>query len=284
MKKIFTILGVSAALFMNAQIIINEVYGGGGNSGATYKYDYVELKNIGTSTETLTGASIQYASATGTFNSYVSLPDITLEAGQTYLIQFGTQNATVGGNLPTPDYVSTQNTNYATPPVTYNNTYNFSTSNGKIALASNTQQVSGPTASNVLDFIGYGTANQAEGTAANGPSNNTTAMSRTAGDTNNNSADFTVGAPTPKNSAGTTLAVDNITSAQAKFVQNTVVTDAIKFGIKSDVKVYNMNGQVVKTAAVEKGSTLNVSSLPKGIYIVTGNIEGQIVSQKITKN
>ncbi|MGZ5264409.1 MAG: T9SS type A sorting domain-containing protein [Kaistella sp.] len=40
----------------------------------------------------------------------------------------------------------------------------------------------------------------------------------------------------------------------------------------------------MKTAAVEKGSTLNVSSLPKGIYIVTGNVGGQVVSQKITKN
>ena len=40
MKKIFTILGVSAAFFMNAQIVINEVYGGGGNSGATLKNDF----------------------------------------------------------------------------------------------------------------------------------------------------------------------------------------------------------------------------------------------------
>lgn len=81
-----------------------------------------------------------------------------------------------------------------------------------------------------------------------------------------------------------TLAVDTITALKANFVQNTIVNDAIKFGLKSDVKVYNMNGQVVKSAAVEKGSTLNVSSLPKGIYIVTGNVGGQVVSQKITKN
>lgn len=80
------------------------------------------------------------------------------------------------------------------------------------------------------------------------------------------------------------LAVSDMAALKANFVQNTVVNDGIKFGVKSDVKVYNMNGQVVKSAPVEKGSTLNVSSLPKGIYIVTGNVDGQVVSQKITKN
>ena len=61
MKKIFTILGVVVAgISANAQIVINEVYGGGGNSGAPYKNDFIELKNIGSTTVTLTGAYIQY--------------------------------------------------------------------------------------------------------------------------------------------------------------------------------------------------------------------------------
>lgn len=282
MKKIFTILGVSAAFFMNAQIVINEVYGGGGNSGATIKNDFVELINRGTAEVTLSGATLQYASASGTFNQYHPLPEITLAPGQTYLIQ---EAAGSGGTLDLPaDYIAPAPTSFGTGTNTVPG-FAMQASNVKVALASNAVQVANPTDANVLDFVGTGTANQSEGSAAAPAMSVTNSVSRTNGvDTNNNAADFTAGAPTPKNSAGATLAVDNISVNQAKLVQNTVVTDGIKFGLKSDVKVYNMNGQIVKSAAVEKGSTLNVSSLPKGIYIVTGNIEGQVVSQKITKN
>ena len=46
MKKIFTLLSVVAiGTFANAQIVINELYGGGGNSGATLKNDFIELIN-----------------------------------------------------------------------------------------------------------------------------------------------------------------------------------------------------------------------------------------------
>ncbi|MDN5627246.1 MAG: lamin tail domain-containing protein, partial [Weeksellaceae bacterium] len=83
-----TVLGiVFIATVANAQIVINEVYGGGGNSGATYKNDFVELINKGTASVTLTGATLQYASAAGTFNQYHPLPNITLAPGQKYLIQ-----------------------------------------------------------------------------------------------------------------------------------------------------------------------------------------------------
>ena len=44
-----------------------------------------------------------------------------------------------------------------------------------------------------------------------------------------------------------------------------------------------MNGQVVKTANVTENSRLNVSELPKGIYIVSGTVNGQAVSQKVMK-
>ena len=39
---------------------------------------------------------------------------------------------------------------------------------------------------------------------------------------------------------------------------------------------------LVKSASVEKNTSLNVSSL-KGIYVVTGEVNGQSVSQKIVK-
>ncbi|HVX45841.1 MAG TPA: lamin tail domain-containing protein, partial [Mycobacteriales bacterium] len=49
--------------------IINEVYGGGGNSGSTWKSDFIELANRGDSPIDLTGWSVQdhSRSATGTW-------------------------------------------------------------------------------------------------------------------------------------------------------------------------------------------------------------------------
>ena len=39
---------------------ISQVYGGGGNTGATYTHDFIELFNAGTGTISLTGYSVQY--------------------------------------------------------------------------------------------------------------------------------------------------------------------------------------------------------------------------------
>ncbi len=47
-------------------VVISQVYGGGGNSGATYKNDFIELFNAGSTTVNLAGWSVQYASSTGT--------------------------------------------------------------------------------------------------------------------------------------------------------------------------------------------------------------------------
>ena len=47
-------------------IVISQIYGGGGNAGATYQNDYVELYNPGTVAFDLAGWTLQYASATGT--------------------------------------------------------------------------------------------------------------------------------------------------------------------------------------------------------------------------
>ena len=284
MKKIFTILGIVAVTASaNAQIVINEVYGGGGNAGAPYTHDFVELINRGTSSVTLTGASLQYASATGTFNSYQALPNITLAPGQTYLIQEFT-NGAVGAALPTPDFAPTTNTAFSNGQV-YTTALNIAGANGKVALASTLAQVVSPTDSHVIDFVGFGTANLSEGTAAAAPSN-TTSISRTNGiDTNNNTADFTAGAPTPQN-MGSSLAVSDFNKSKSNFVKNTFVKDeAITFGADvKDVKVYNMFGQVVKTASVKNNGTLNVAELQKGSYIVTGTVNNQPVSQKILKD
>lgn len=288
MKKIFTILGIVAvSAFANAQIVINEVYGGGGAGTSLYINDFVELTNLGSTAATLNGATLQYASATGVFNSYASLPNITLNPGQKYLIEMvpSTPNTT-GASLPTADYQVTSNISFSNGN-TYSGGFNMAAAAGKVALVNNAVQVSSPTASNVVDFVGYGTtATQYEGTAPTAAPSATMSVSRVSGDTNNNSVDFTVGAPTPQNSASGSLAVSDINNKKSNFVKNTFVkNDEIVFGADvKNIKVYTLSGQIVKTASIKANETLNVAELAKGNYIVTGTVNNQLVSQKILKD
>lgn len=83
------------------------------------------------------------------------------------------------------------------------------------------------------------------------------------------------------------LAVSDIKNAKAgSFVKNTFVkSDEITFGADvKDVKVYNMFGQVVKSASVKENGSVSVAELAKGNYIVTGTVNNEPVSQKILKD
>ena len=176
---------------VQAQVVISQVYGGGGNSGATLKNDFIELRNNGPTAVDLTGWSVQYASSTGTtWNGRTNLSG-SIPAGGFYLIQ---QAQGAGGtvDLPTPD---------ATGTIAMAGTA------GKVALSRSTTALTGacPTAdANVVDFVGFGSAaNCFEGSAPTGTLSNTTAALRGGDgsiDTNNNGADFAVGAPNPRNS------------------------------------------------------------------------------------
>jgi endonuclease G, mitochondrial len=187
----------SIALTVNAPappapttLVISQIYGGGGNSGATYKNDFVEIFNNGTQTVTFSNWSVQYASSAGT--SWQRTPiSGTLQPGQYYLVQLA---AGSGGteNLPTPDTIGT---------------INMSGTSGKVALVKNNTSLSGscPTGDpNVLDFVGYGGANCFEGSSPAPTLSNTTAATRSRGgcrDTNFNGANFVEAAPAPRNSA-----------------------------------------------------------------------------------
>ncbi|TQM17334.1 hypothetical protein FB548_0715 [Pseudoxanthomonas sp. 3HH-4] len=180
-----------AASSVQAQVVISQVYGGGGNSGATLKNDFIELRNNGPTAVDLTGWSVQYASSTGTtWNGRTNLSG-SIPAGGFYLIQ---QAQGAGGtvDLPTPDAVGT---------------IAMAGTAGKVALSRTTTALTGacPTAdANVADFVGFGSAaNCFEGSAPTGTLSNTTAALRGGDgsiDTNNNGADFAVGAPNPRNS------------------------------------------------------------------------------------
>ena len=51
---------------VSPDIVISQVYGGGGNSGAFYRNDFIELFNRGATSVNVTGWTVQYAATTGT--------------------------------------------------------------------------------------------------------------------------------------------------------------------------------------------------------------------------
>lgn len=169
-------------------VTISQVYGGGGNSGATYKNDFIELYNAGTSTVDLSNYAVQYASATSSSWSETLLSG-SLAPGHHYLIQEA-QGSGGTTNLPTPEATGT---------------INLSATSGKVAVTK-TQTllaIDNPLGnSNLVDFVGFGTADVYEGSGAAPTLSNTTAALRGnagATDTNNNAADFTAGSPIPRN-------------------------------------------------------------------------------------
>lgn len=177
----------------HSQVVISQAYGGGGNSGAPFNADYVELFNRGTTTASVAGWSVQYASSTGTSWSKVDITSGSIPAGGYFLVKLSGTGVN-GSPLPTPDIDSTLITASGT--------------NGKLALLNTTTAIASgtscPTGATIVDFVGYGTSNCFEGAAATGVLSNTTAAIRAGSgctDTNNNGADFTVAAPAPRNSA-----------------------------------------------------------------------------------
>ncbi|MDQ0477372.1 T9SS type A sorting domain-containing protein [Chryseobacterium sp. MDT2-18] len=79
------------------------------------------------------------------------------------------------------------------------------------------------------------------------------------------------------------LAVGDINTTKVNLVKNTVVGETVMFTAKANVQILNMTGQVVKTASVNESTSLNVASLPHGMYIITAIVNGKAVSQKIMK-
>jgi predicted extracellular nuclease len=173
-------------------IVISQVYGGGGNSGATLTNDFIEVFNPTPTATSVAGYSVQYASSTGSSWQVTSLPSVTLQPGQYLLVQ---ESQGAGGTtaLPTPDATGT---------------IALSATAGKVALVSATTALSGtcPT-TNVVDLVGFGTAANCSETAPTATLSNTTAALRTNActDSDNNSTDFSVGAPNPRNTSSTFL-------------------------------------------------------------------------------
>ena len=98
-------LTATPAVAVSPDVVIAEVYGGGGNSGSTLTNDFIELRNDSAAAVDVTGWSVQYASAAGTSWQRTGLTGI-IPAGSSYLVQ---QAAGSGGTqaLPAPDATGT---------------------------------------------------------------------------------------------------------------------------------------------------------------------------------
>ncbi|WP_151526261.1 ExeM/NucH family extracellular endonuclease [Serinicoccus kebangsaanensis] len=158
-------------------LVINEVYGGGGNSGADYTHDFVELFNSTEDPIDLDGYAVSYYSSSGNLGNRCELSG-SVEPGTHFLVQ---QSAGSGGSTPLPDPDAECGAS-------------MSGSNGIVELTLDDE---------VADLVGYGSAVRFEGSAAAPGLSNTTSASRAdAADTDDNAADFTAGDPSPVSSGG----------------------------------------------------------------------------------
>jgi len=181
--------GVGAAVpVANSQsdVVISQVYGGGGIANAALASDFVELLNRGTDAVSVDGWSIQYASAKGVSWQVAPLAG-TILPGHYFLIQQST--GSVGTPLPTPDLVGR---------------LMMAETAGKVALMKDNKAISGscPTGPNIVDFVGYGGTDCSEGGVAVPELRRVTAAHRQGAgcvDTNTNAADFDVAVPQPRN-------------------------------------------------------------------------------------
>jgi hypothetical protein len=210
MKNIFFLfcfLFSTSAFAQSTTVVISQVYGGGGSATGTYNADFVELHNISTTSQDISGYKIMYGSNSGNLGSSATnvftFPANTIMSAGGYLLL-----ATAAG------------TGLAPLPITadYTFTLGIGGTNGKIifgtaALVSNTTYAAQP-AGTVIDFVGYGSANESESVAVSALSSTNAAIRKNNGctETNNNFSDFDVATPNPRNSSSTLVACGSVTT------------------------------------------------------------------------
>lgn len=235
MKKLYALLILSLFTFTTqAQVVISQIYGGGGNTGAPFTHDFVELFNTTSSPIDISGWTLQYASATGSSWSRNTLPAGTIiNANSYFLIQLAAGSGN-GVALPTPNHIFTSS------PLALSGTA------GKLGLTNSDTILSGTNpigAANLIDFVGFGsTANAFEGTGPTPAPSNTTSIFRLNGgctDTNNNNADFVTGAPSPRNSSSPINVCSNAPSLVISSPSNNAIFNPETTSVNIAISVSN---------------------------------------------
>ncbi len=247
----------------SGSIVISEVFAAGGNSGAAYANDYVELFNRGAGAVAVDGWTLQYASASGTTWQATAVGG-TIPAGGRYLVQLASGGVN-GAELPAPDATGTSN---------------LAVTGGKIALVDDTTALScGASAgscsadASVEDLVGYGGAADYEGSGAAPAPSATTALARADGgctDTDDNTADFTTATPEPQNS-----------SAPASVCSTTPPTTGASASAGVDVDVQPVLSIALDHATLSFPSAVpgtTPSPLPENVTVTSNDPSGYTLS------
>ncbi len=158
-------------------VVISQLYAHSNNAGGVWSHDFVELFNRSGAPVSLEGMSLQYQSATGTaWGSLTVLPPVTLQPGQYFLLQgrLGSGTTLIGEADAS------------------NNGFDMSGTGGKVALANTVTQMPAAAGNNLVDLVGFGTANRSETAPAPAPSTVNSIQRAALGctDTDNNRDDF----------------------------------------------------------------------------------------------
>jgi uncharacterized protein len=276
-----------AVLASTSGIVISQVYGGGGNSGAPYKNDFIEIFNAGSATVNLNGWSVQYANVTGSSWQVTNLTNFDLAPGHYYLIQQGQGANTAATALPTPDALAS---------------IAMGAAGGKVALLNATTALSGaaPSGGSLMDLVSFGsTATGAEGgTPAPAPSNTLAIFRKLGGctDTDVNGSDFETGTPAPRNSATDANVCDGSGGGGGGGGEDPTpptATAAKIYVIQGDGVESSLKGQLVSTEGVVTHVTStgfylqdplgdgNVAT-SDGIFVYTAAANSAVVGQKLS--
>jgi predicted extracellular nuclease len=256
-------LAISAAPAQAAStsMVISEAFGGGGNSGAKWLNDYVELFNTSQQPVDLSGWKVAYWSKgqeKGTAPSSTTALSGTVQPGTHYLVQedAGANNAGTAVTLPTPDATGT---------------IAMSSSGARVAVLDD--------AGNTVDLLGWGGAAYSESAPAPG-TDNTTSSTRTAVcfDSDNNAADFASVNPTPRNSSAaaidcTTQTPPTLTTATIAEIQGTshlsTLTGKAVEGVNGVVTAVGPDGFWMQSTTPDDDPATS-----EGIYVFThGDID-----------
>ena len=250
-----------ASQALSSGIVISQIYANGGSSGALYRNDFIELFNRGNTPIDVAGWSVQYAVGNGAQSSTWAVTPICATSciipPHTYFLVQQASSGAIGALLPTPDATGT---------------IDLSSNNGKVALVNNTTSLTGgtgcPFPASVVDFVGYGnSANCSEGDAdAPNPGNNDQSICRLVNgftETDNNTNDFTLCAPNPRNSSNPPALARLSQSAATGYADGNVLiewqsgyeVDNLGFNIYRDAggKRTRINSQLIAGSALMVG-------------------------------
>ena len=263
------------------EIVISQIYGGGANSSAVFKYDYIELFNPGMQPVDVSGWSVQYAAsgATSGFNQATPLSGV-IPPGGYYLVQEATQSAT--STLPT------------LPLPHDSGTINLSATAGKVALVKTTSTTLGAcpiSGSLVVDVVSFGSAAGCDAKTTPAPSNTMAIVRGGSGCAYSGdlSADFKAQAPNPRTSATAPQLCDGSLPAVGSFDHVAITgTTTVSLGgttkltaLAQDAANRSVNGATITWSSGDDNvATVDNDGQVTGLALSTTSVKMTATAQK----